>query len=349
MRFGFPGHVGSALALLAATLPLVALGADVANAPATSAPTDFVAQAPLEEVLVTGVQTGPGLWKLTHPADRGEHVLWILGLQGPLPKKMKWRSVELEEAVAASQELLAPAEVDADVGILGRLTVLPSLVGARNNPNGRMLQDVVPPELYARWLVLKARYLGDAGQVEKWRPLFAAYELYRKAISKAGLERSDELLPIVTRLARKRGLKVTTPQIRLKVEQPRTAIKQFKREPLDDLECFAKTLARLESDLELMRARANAWATGNLAALRAMTPVGQASACIAAVMNAQVLQERGFADLPARLAAVWIAAAERAIEQNASTVAVLPMREIFEPEGLVAQLRARGYTVQDPD
>ena len=274
-------------------------------------------------------------------------MLWILGLQGPLPKKMQWRSVEFEAAVAASQELLAPAEVDAEVGILSRLTVLPSLIGARNNPDGKTLQDVVPPDLYARWLVLKAKYLGDADSVEKWRPLFAAFELYRKAISKAGLERSDELLPVVTKLARKRGLKVTTPEITVKVEKPRAAIKEFKREPLDDLPCFAKTIARLESDLDLMRARANAWATGNIEALRAMTPVGQASACIAAVMNAQVLQERGFADLPARLATAWIAAAERAVEQNASTVAVLPMREILEPAGIGrpatrARIRGRG-------
>ncbi len=341
---------GIALALLSMLFPLVAFARDVADSTAGSEqPTEPAPPAPLEEILVTGVQTGPGLWKVTRPADRGEHVLWILGLQGPLPKKMQWRSVEFEDAVAESQELLAPAEVDAEVGILSRLTVLPSLIGARNNPDGKKLQDVVPPDLYARWLVLKAKYLGDADSVEKWRPLFAAFELYRKAISKSGLERSDELLPVVTKLARKRGLKVTTPEITVKVEKPRAAIKEFKREPLDDLECFAKTLARLESDLDLMRARANAWATGNIEALRAMTPVGQASACIAAVMNAQVLQERGFTDLPARLATAWIAAAERAVEHNASTVAVLPMREILAPEGLVAQLRVRGYLVEEPE
>jgi len=343
-------RVGIAFVLLTMAFPLVAFASDDADSTASSEqPTERAPTAPLEEVLVTGVQTGPGLWKVTRPTDRGDHVLWILGLQGPLPKKMQWRSVEFEAAVAASQELLVPAEVDAEVGILSRLTVLPSLIGARNNPDGKMLQDVVPPDLYARWLVLKARYLGDANSIEKWRPLFAAYELYRKAISKAGLERSDQLLPVVTKLARKRGLKVTTPEITVKVEKPRAAIKEFKREPLDDLPCFAMTIARLESDLDLMRARANAWATGNIEALRAMTPVGQASACIAAVMNAQVLQERGFADLPARLATAWLAAAERAVEQNPSTVAVLPMREILEPKGLIAQLRARGYVVEDPD
>jgi hypothetical protein len=130
---------------------------------------------------------------------------------------MQWRSVEFGNAGGITGTL-APAEVDAEVGILSRLTMLPSLIGARNNPDGKTLQDVVPPDLYARWLVLKAKYLGDADNVEKWRPLFAAFELYRKAISKSGLERSDELLPVVTKLARKRGLQVTTPEVTVKVE-----------------------------------------------------------------------------------------------------------------------------------
>jgi hypothetical protein len=158
-----------------------------------------------------------------------------------------------------------------------------------------------------------------------------------KPSARSGLERSDELLPVVTKLARKRGLKVTTPEITVKVEKPRAAIKEFKREPLDDLPCFAKTIARLESDLDLMRARANAWATGNIEALRAMTPVGQASACIAAVMNAQVLQERGFsrsAGAPRDGVDYGLQSARWSRTPRRS--AVLPMREILAPAGLVA-------------
>ena len=41
----------------------------------------------LEEVLVTGQQPGPGLWKVTRPGDPHGHVLWILGNYSPLPKK----------------------------------------------------------------------------------------------------------------------------------------------------------------------------------------------------------------------------------------------------------------------
>ena len=43
-------------------------------------------------ILVTGQQPGPGLWKVTHPSAGHDHVLWILGSYGPLPRKMQWRS-----------------------------------------------------------------------------------------------------------------------------------------------------------------------------------------------------------------------------------------------------------------
>jgi hypothetical protein len=67
------------------------------------------------------------------------------------------------------------------VGPLGGITLLPSLIGARRNPNGERLEQVLPADLYARWLPLKARYLGDNGSVEEWRPIFAAQELYKAA------------------------------------------------------------------------------------------------------------------------------------------------------------------------
>ena len=123
-------------------------------------------EAPLEEVLVTGQQPGPGLWKVTRPGDANGHVLWILGNYSPLPKKLSWRSTELEAVLAQSQAVLAPVSVSASAGPLGGITLLPTLIGVRDNPGGRKLQEVVPPDLYARWLPLKARYLGkDQGVI----------------------------------------------------------------------------------------------------------------------------------------------------------------------------------------
>jgi uncharacterized protein YbaP (TraB family) len=305
-------------------------------------------QPEIEEVLVTGQQPGPGLWKVTRPADGTEHVLWILGSYGPLPKRMSWRSTELEAALAGSQAVIAPVSMRASVGALGGVTLLPSLIGVRRNPDGARLEDVVPPELYARWLPLKERYIGRDDDVEKWRPIFAAQELYEQALRKSGLEPSGVVWPAVEKRARKARLRILEPEVRVRFDQPRAAIREFKQAPLDDLECFAKTLERLESDLDLMRVRANAWASGDVAKLRTLAPVDNASACIAVALNAQVMRERGAGDWPVLRAAAWLEAVEAALAANASTVAVLSIDQILRPDGFVAQLRARGYVVEDP-
>lgn len=328
-------HTGIALILLACTV--------LAD---TSAPD--AAEDPIEEVLVTGQQPGPGLWKVTRPSAAGDHVLWILGTYGPLPKKMRWRSAELESVLAQAQEYIGPVAMQADVGPLGGVTLLPSLVGIRKNPGGERLQDVVPPDLYARWRPLKERYIGRDDDVEEWRPIFAAQEVYMKALRKSGLEPYGVIGPAVEKLARKARVKVTEPEVTVKIEKPRAAIKDFKQAPLDDVECFARTIARLESDLDLMKVRANAWATGDVGRLRELAPIDNASACIAVVMNAQVMQDRGYTDWPARRSAAWLTAAEEALARNFSTVAALSIDEILKPDGLVARLRAKGYVVEDP-
>jgi hypothetical protein len=319
-----------------------------ASSVGAESPAPTAAMAPIEEVLVTGQQPGPGLWRVTLPSAGHDHELWILGTHGPLPKKLRWRSTELEAALAASQELVAPVSMRAEVGPLGGLTLLPSLVGLRNNPGGERLQEVVPADLYARWLPLKQRYIGRDDDVEKWRPIFAAQELYEHAVRASGLEPYGVVWPQVEKLARKARVKITTPEVEVKVEKPRAAIRDFKRAPLSDQECFAKTIARLESDLELMKVRANAWATGDVATLRQLTHVDNASACIAVVMNAQVMQDRGYTDWPERRMAAWLAAVEAAVARNRSTVTVLSINQILEPDGFVARLRARGYVVEDP-
>jgi hypothetical protein len=79
-----------------------------------------------------------------------------------------------------------------------------------------------------------------------------------------------------------------------------------------------------------------------------LAPVDNASACIAVALNAQVMRERGAGDWPVLRAAAWLEAVEAALAANASTVAVLSIDQILRPDGFVAQLRARGYVVEDP-
>ena len=103
-------HVRAALATLVLGLHLSVAASQSPDPGIPPSPEEAV---PLEEVLVTGQQPGPGLWKVTRPAAGNDHVLWILGSYGPLPKKMQWRSTELETVLRESQEVIGPPAMKA--------------------------------------------------------------------------------------------------------------------------------------------------------------------------------------------------------------------------------------------
>lgn len=305
--------------------------------------------AELPTIVVSGEQPGPGLWKVSS----GDHVLWILGTLSPLPKDMHWQSREVEEAIASSQEVLdSPRfKVDANVGFFGKLTLLPTLIGVRDNPGHATLQQVLPADIYARWMTLKTKYFG-AGRgrnIETWRPLFAAIELWNQAIHRSGLTRSDVTGDVVDAAAKRKGLVPVTPTYNLAVDDPRAAIKEFKQGSMDDLDCFQKTLDRIDSDLDAMALRANAWATGDIAVLRRLPDTNQREACLAALTGTDFARERGVTDLRERIENTWLDAASAALEKNAVTFARMPIMELLAKDSYLAKLKAKGYTVEAPD
>jgi TraB/PrgY/gumN family len=296
-----------------------------------------------EQVLVTGEQPGPRLWKVTHE----DHVLWIMGGLSPLPKKMSWRSREVERVIASSQQVLLGMNVETDVGFFTKVSLLPSLMSVRKNPDKKKLADVVPPDTYLRWKRIKPRYLGKDEDVESWRPIFAAQKLYAAAIEKSGLIGRQPWIEDVRKLAKQQKVPVMTPTVELDIEKPRSALKEFKRSPLDDVECFQRTLERVENDVETMRLRANAWATGDVETLQALPYADVLNACANAVLSTSSAQKQGLQDLPGRLRDTWVGAAEAALRKNVSTLAVVPIDEVLKDDGWVAALVARGYVLEE--
>ena len=303
--------------------------------------------ATLPAVVVSGVQPGPGLWKVS----RGDHVMWILGTLSPLPRAMQWRSHEVDQVMAASQQvLLQPSvRVKADVGLLGKLFLLPSAYSARKNADGRTLQQVLPPAVYARWLLLKQKYIGNDRGIERWRPLFASQELYRKALKANGLSRSGGVKSSIDALAKREGVPQSSTDYTVQIEHPHAAIMAFKQAAPHDITCFIRTLDSVEHDMPAMTARANAWATGDLQALRQLPDSDRRDACVAALTAAGFARTLGLNDVPAKQRAVWLTAARKALATNAQTFALLPMDELLKPDGYLAPLQAAGYRVESPE
>jgi uncharacterized protein YbaP (TraB family) len=302
----------------------------------------------LATVVVSGVQPGPGLWKVTSPEG---HVLWLLGTLSPLPKHMQWQSAQVEARVARAQAVLgSPAfRVSMKGGFFAQLGLLPALIGVRNNPDGGKLADVVPADLYARWAVLRQRYVGSGGKLEKWRPMFAAVELYEAALRRTGLDPEPGVGIVVQRAAKRAGIAMTPVEVTMQIDDPKVAIAQFKHAALNDRDCFRGTLDRIESDLGAMAQRANAWATGDIAALRQMTYADQMTACREAISESALMRQRGFGDLEQRLQHTWLDAARKALNEHATSVGMLPVARLVARDGWLTQLAAEGYKVQAPD
>jgi uncharacterized protein YbaP (TraB family) len=303
----------------------------------------------VQNILVVGQRPGPALWKVT----KDEHILWIFGTYSPLPKNMTWRSQQVENALAQSQELLEPPGSAFQVGwanSFNMLTAAPFLIGIKKNADGAHLQDVVPADVYARWTVLKTKYIGDDKSIEEERPIFAADTLFEKAIRASDMDKGYIIQDRVRELAKNWKIKRTSTTVMLPMENARAAVRDFKKAHLDDVECFTKTVNRLETDLDAMKVRANAWSMGNIDAIRKLSFPDQKQSCNAALVDSKWMGNlKDAGNLQQRIKASWLTAAEKSLANNKATFAMLPMSDLLNADGLLATLRARGYQINEPD
>ncbi|WP_373986822.1 TraB/GumN family protein [Duganella sp. BuS-21] len=299
-----------------------------------------------ETILLVGQRPGPGLWKVS----KGDHVLWVFGTYSPLPQKMEWRSQEVERILAQTQEYLSPPGAHASVGFFRGLTLLPSLIGLKKNPDGASLRDVLPADVYTRWQPLKAKYLGENDDIERERPIFAAEALYEAGLKQAGLSKGYEVEKKLFSIAKERKIKLTGTAVKLEIDNASKMVKDFKKSQIADAACLDKTLSRLESDIGAMRVRANAWAKGDLDAIRKLSYPDQEQECGDAMRNADFVKNApGFQNVKERIREAWLAAAEKALDANASSFATLRLTNILGPENYLAALKNKGYQVDSPE
>ena len=220
------------------------------------------------------------------------------------------------------------------------------------NPGGETLDELLPAEVYARWARLKQRYLGTDRGVEKKRPLIAVYELYREALKRNRLREGGIVGPVIAGVLKARGMKATPTSLNLKIEDPRDALADFRKEGFkpQDLACFQDTLDIIEHGLPQAAARANAWAVGDLDALRAMSrDRRQVEACLSAWTDTDTARKRGLTDLDTRIRDSWLLAVDQAVAQHPVSFSTVSIDELLRGDGYLAALAQRGYRIQAPD
>ena len=298
-------------------------------------------------IVATGVQPGPGMWKVHGP---GGHVLWVLGTVSPLPGGLEWKSDDVEAVIARAGVVLGPPllQVNADVGFFSGMALLPAALRARRNPDGAELEDLLSGTQYARWTALKDQYLGWELGIERWRPMFAAEKLFNAALDEHAMQRGvvDQ---VVAKAAHAAGREVTPVALKLTVDDPRGLLKDMSQADLGDVSCLDHTMTAIERHMPVLVARANAWATGDTGMLAQLPGADAESDCLMALFDTAFVEDQGVGDIPRQMQDVWVEAAEGALADHDTSFAMVSMDSLLGTDGYLAALAQRGHRVEAPD
>ena len=283
---------------------------------------------PSAEVTVRAERPGPRLWRVSH----GDRTLWILGTQSPLPQQMRWRSAEVEGAIARSDE------------VLGAYSVSLSMAGLEPY-EPQPLKKALPRKVYARWLEMRAKYVDPRMNTEGLLPSSAALFLQSAAYERAGLTMTDDVWRSIYGLARLYNVPVRPQSYEI---ERRSTEKVSKREAREaGVRFLTETMDRLETDIATSSKRATAWADGDMATLVQLAPSDESHAEAFAGSWPFLTEEevaRMIAAEDSRLAVGF----ERALRRNRNTFAALPVYLLLKRDGVLSILSAAGYAVEQP-
>jgi uncharacterized protein YbaP (TraB family) len=309
-------------------------------AAAAAAQTGGDERATIEEITVIGRYPGPPLWKVTS----GSRTLWIFGELSPAPTGLDWDPRNVERVLDRAGGVIGAPRIN--IMTLNPIRLFRLFRAARRLsrlPEGTTLADQMPAELYERYTALRARYPPVVEHDdEEQRPVLAALTLYTAALIDTGLMGASDVDKMIKRKMRRS--RAEEAEVVVKREPEAVFDELEKITPEAELACVASILTSMETDLSGMKERANAWAIGDVEALKRFDYPDVEENCLEALFSASA----GFVELRDELDSKWLAEAEHALATYDTSFSVLPMWELVAGDGLLAQLAARGYTVIAP-
>ena len=306
------------LAARAAFAALAFVGLTAAAAPPPVDPEANVA----DEFVVHGRLPGPAWWKVS----RGDSKVFVLGMPGALPKGMAWDTSVLERRLKGANELIGRPQVKAGLGDLFGLMKLRS-----KTP----MEQQLSPELRGRLGAAETRIGQGSGHYSHWTPVVAGLMLvgdYRKSAALDSLEPGAT----IERLARRQGVRVEpagayNAGALLKTLTPELGA-------LGPV-CMTDALDEIDAGPAQIRIAAQGWAKGDPRA--ALSASRGYEKCVNAMPEGADLARRAMNDTAASIA--------RALARPGHSVAIVNLRTLLASDGVLQQLRARGYTITTPE
>jgi len=318
-------------ALLIAALAVPAWGQTPSAAPEPAAAASDAAPADGEDVQheidIIAHLPGPALWRVSTPTSE----LWIVGLAGPVPKRMAWDTRRVETALAGARELVLPPGASINLFDIAGLLLDPS--HRYHYPGGQTLRGRLSPEMREKFEAAAQAVGQDPAHYDHWRPMVTAIALLADA------QKHDALNPegpqkALMHLAQAKNV----PSRRLTnygLGELVKALDSGGPEAADTcLNLVVDLIPRLPA---LSGEMGESWAKGDVAAPRASRAQILSDRCFTATPGLQQMQDRMTAD--------WAKGLAQTLKKPGKTVLAIDMESLTRPGGLLEQLKAQGLDV----
>lgn len=283
-----------------------------------------------EVVVVTAQQPGPAFWHI----KKGESEIYILGTIEEMPKGQSWNTKHLAEIMDGAHVVLTPPT--ASSGLFGAGWFLLTHRGLLSMPDDKKLEETLPPELKTRFVAARNSLAIPAEKLEDDPPVLVAFELQAK-FSEASKLDSGELMGRVKKIARDKNVSLHP----IADYSALDILKEGLRLPLVAQQiCLDESLTKLEQRKEHAVALAEAWAVGDLKAIKANYVERGFSRCFKQVLSFGHLTNQAVKD--------YLKAIDDALSKPGKTVMVADIGDMLRNTGVAEQLHTKGITVEGP-
>jgi uncharacterized protein YbaP (TraB family) len=327
---GFAANL--ALGLLCGSSALAQANSDNTNSTPPVAPIPIDSQANLvEELVVNGRLPGPAWWKVTD----ADTVVYVMGIPAFYPKRQTFDPAVLRRRLDGANVLILGQK--ADLNMMAFLGVM--VGGAKKFKSARPMRETLPPDLRVR---LEARLAADKeplNAVDGEKPALAGFRIANGSNSEGAID-IGEPMDHIRNLAQSKAL-AKPPRIRkLRDLNLIEAVKSLANapQPLQEL-CLDAGLRQAESGDGGIKATAQRWAQGQVREVVSANRGFQRCLASAPLIARELDRGRDEA----------VAAVVDALQAPGKAVAVVELRSLLAQDGVLDQLRAKGFNVLTPE
>jgi uncharacterized protein YbaP (TraB family) len=284
----------------------------------------------VETVTVIAPKLGPALW---HVARNGSDI-WILGIVSPVASKLDWNAEEITDIIKGANIVYLQPELKA--GFFEASWFLLTGLHKLKQPEGQTLLGSLPPDLRARYSAWLARLGKDADTDEDYLASIAALDLEHTFQTHTGLDG--------------RSIDAQIDRIADRNDTPAKPIASLEAMPMVDevpklsAEAQAKCMRDALDDIDAQSvhavAAAQAWATGDLAGLKAHYSDAKLYSCFD--------QTKTFASYRDQVVGETMNAIHASLTKPGKSLIVVSLGYLLRKDGLLDRLNAEGITVEGP-